>query len=361
LGERCWLTFYAVAAFIYRLFIMVAISIFVASKFFFIGVVLALWSVAYTVLLPLIRGLRFLISSPRLRRRRSRALSMTGGAAALAAALIFLVPVPYATIAEGVVWAPESAQIRTRTEGEITRLLAAPNDLVSVGTPLIELQNPELTSRLKMLGARRLELETQLEANIVKDRVQVQMIRAQINHIESAVKDAQDEVDGLVVRAAADGVFVLSRADDFVGRYVHKGHQLGVLAQTANHTVRVVLSQDDVDLVRQRTRLVQIRLANDLTRTSESRVTASTPAAVTKLPSSALSTRGGGRILTHPEDKNALTPLETVFEFDLRLSDSSLSAPPGLRAFVRFDHGYEPIGWRMIRSVRQLFLAVFLV
>jgi putative peptide zinc metalloprotease protein len=359
-GEKIWFLFYAIAAFIYRVFIMVAISLFVATKFFFFGVALALWSLAQTMLLPLFRGLRFLMSHPRLRRRRGRSMATVGGLAAAMAAVVFLLPLPYATIAEGVVWAPESTQIRTRAEGEIVHLLASPNELVRSGTPLIKMDNPELRSRLSMLSARRLELDTELEAKLVNDRVQVQMVRALINHIDSAIALAREEVEGLVVRAAADGQLVLPHADDLVGRFAQKGQQLGMLAQSANHTVRVVLSQDDVDLVRHRTRYIHVRLASDLKRVIEATLTASTPAAVTRLPSAALSTYGGGRILAHPDDKTGLTPLGAVFAFDLRLNDAE-SAPPGLRAFVRFDHGNEPIGWRLVRAVRQAFLAVFYV
>lgn len=209
-----------------------------------------------------------------------------------------------------------------------------------------------------MLSARRLELENELEAKLVNDRVQVQMVRALINHIDSAIALAREEVEGLVVRAAVDGQFVLPHADDLVGRFAQKGQQLGMLAQPANHTVRVVLSQDDVDLVRYRTRNIHVRLASDLERLIEASLVASTPAAITRLPSAALSTYGGGRILAHPDDKTGLTPLETVFAFDLRMHEGE-TAPPGVRAFVRFDHGYEPIGWRWVRAARQVFLAVF--
>jgi putative peptide zinc metalloprotease protein len=357
-GEKIWLFLYAIASFIYRIFIMLAISLLVASKYFFFGVVLTLWSLAHTLLLPLVRGLRFLVSDSRLRRGRSRSVITVGSVATAIAAVIFLLPLPYATVAEGIVWAPESTQIRTQAEGEIVHLLAPSNVQVRSGTPLIKMDNFELRSRLSMLSARRLELENELEAKLVNDRVQVQMVRALINHIDSAIALAREEVEGLVVRAAVDGQFVLPHADDLVGRFAQKGQQLGMLAQPANHTVRVVLSQDDVDLVRYRTRNIHVRLASDLERLIEASLVASTPAAITRLPSAALSTYGGGRILAHPDDKTGLTPLETVFAFDLRMHEGE-TAPPGVRAFVRFDHGYEPIGWRWVRAARQVFLAVF--
>ena len=40
--ERFWLTLYPIVAFIYRMFVLAAIALFLAGKFFFIGVLLAL-------------------------------------------------------------------------------------------------------------------------------------------------------------------------------------------------------------------------------------------------------------------------------------------------------------------------------
>lgn len=357
-GERAWLLGYAVAAFVYRLFIMVSIALFVATKLFFVGVVLALWSLAHTVLMPLLRGLRFLLFDQRLRRRRKRAVGVVAGIAGCLGALIFAVPLPYATISEGVVWAPENTQIRSRADGQIVRLMTLSDAAVQQNNPLAAIDNPELLSRLKMLEAQRLELEAQLEARLVTDRVQTRMIRAQIDHVERALASAREEVDGLVVRAPAEGRLVLPNGQDLVGRFVLKGQQIGLVVRPERPIIRVVLPQEDVDLVRHRTQRIKVRLANDFETTFDGSLTASTPAAVAKLPSGALGSQGGGRILTDPADRSGVTPLETIFQFDVRLDEVNADARPGLRAFVRFDHGREAIGWRLIRSVRQVFLSV---
>src|SRR5690606_34335135 len=44
-GERRWLVGYACASFVYRIFVMVAIVAFVATKFFFVGLAIAAWGV----------------------------------------------------------------------------------------------------------------------------------------------------------------------------------------------------------------------------------------------------------------------------------------------------------------------------
>ena len=76
-GERAWLAFYAVASFGYRMFVMVAIVMFVVTKFFFIGVLIGIWAGILMFVLPLTKSAAFLISSPRLREHRRRALAVT--------------------------------------------------------------------------------------------------------------------------------------------------------------------------------------------------------------------------------------------------------------------------------------------
>ena len=78
-GEARWLIFYSIASFCYRIFIMTVIVSVVATKFFVIGVLIALWAVVLMVGVPLGKQLRFLLTSPVLRRNRGRALGVTAG------------------------------------------------------------------------------------------------------------------------------------------------------------------------------------------------------------------------------------------------------------------------------------------
>src|SRR5262249_55441476 len=52
-GERLWLLLYAPLSFAYRAFVLFGISLFVASSFFIIGVMIALWGIAVGLALPI--------------------------------------------------------------------------------------------------------------------------------------------------------------------------------------------------------------------------------------------------------------------------------------------------------------------
>ena len=54
-------------------------------------------------------------------------------------------------------------------------------------------------------------------------------------------------------------------------------------------------------------------------------------------------------------DPKALRTLDPVFTLDLALP-ASAQPRPGARAWVRFDHGMEPLAWQWLRRVRQLFV-----
>ena len=87
---------------------------------------MALWAVGAIAMMPLFKGVRFLATSPRLRGRRRRAFAVVGGLAAAAWLVLFIIPLPYATVAEGVIIVPDQAEVRAKTEGFVTKVLARP-------------------------------------------------------------------------------------------------------------------------------------------------------------------------------------------------------------------------------------------
>ncbi len=89
-GEPAWFVAYAVGAAVYRLSILLTIALYVASKFFFVGIILAAMSVATTLLMPVVNAIKFVAESPLLHRRRRRAILVCS--ATIALALLALLP-----------------------------------------------------------------------------------------------------------------------------------------------------------------------------------------------------------------------------------------------------------------------------
>ena len=64
-------------------------------------------------------------------------------------------------------------------------------------------------------------------------------------------------------------------------------------------------------------------------------------------------------IAIDPTDQQGTKAFERVFQFDVELTDRYDELFLGSRAFVRFDHGFEPIGFRWYRGLRRVFLKRF--
>ena len=83
------------------------------------------------------------------------------------------------------------------------------------------------------------------------------------------------------------------------------------------------------------------------------------PGASRQLPSPALGSVGGGVFAVDPRDSQGVTALGRVFQLELGLPAEVRSSYLGARVYVRFDHGFEPIGFQIYRVLRQLFLRQF--
>ena len=358
-GEAFWLFVYAVLSFVYRIGVMLGIALFISSKLFFIGVALALWTVFGGLVLPVLKAIKYVSTSPKLHRRRRRAVVVTGAAIAAVLAILLAVPVPYATLAQGVVMVPEAAAVRVPTDGRVERVLAENGSEVAPGRPLLQLDDPALGGEVAVLEAQRAAYRLRLDSVRMTDRVQANILREQIRQIESKLEHDRKRQADLQLEASHSGRLVLPLAADLPGRFVHQGDLLGYVIGDRDPVVRVVVPQSDVDLVRQRTLKTDVRFADEMGHVFKAEIAREVPAAQSALPSLALSTRGGGNIALDPTQSDAPRALETQFQFEVHVADAGAARFIGNRVYVRFDHGAEPIAWRLARSLRQVFLKRF--
>jgi putative peptide zinc metalloprotease protein len=358
-GERIWFILYTVASWAYRIFIYVAIVLFIASKFFFIGVLFAIWAAVSMMVMPAAKGLKFLSSSPRLSRKRTRSVLVIGLLLVVIAVVIFLVPFPLGTRAEGVLWVPEHSFVRAGTEGFVDELLAKPGSRVKTGDPLIQCSDPLLPAQIRVLESKMEELQATYDAQIIAERVKADITKEEMQHITGKLKDAKEREGDLTIRSPASGVFIVPVPQDLPGRYAKRGELLGYVLDPAAVTGRVVVYQEDVDFVRSQTRKVQVRLPENIPETVSANLLREVPAATDQLPGRALTQEGGGKIAIDPRDRLGIKAFQKVFLFDIELPTFKGLYNVGGRLYVRFDHGYEPIVYRWYREVRQVFLRRF--
>lgn len=360
-GEEKWLFGYTLVAFCYRLFITLTIVLFLADSFPILGMVLAGWSLLLMFGVPLGKQAWYLLTSPQLRRRRGRAMGVTGGALLTIFALVALLPLPHATRAEGVVWSAQDGAVRVTVAGEVARIDAAPNAAVIIGTPLLTLKDPLLSARLDVLGARAEELEIRLAAVPMDRPSEARVMRERFAKALEELNFARQQIDALVIRAPVTGTFVLPGGDAVLGAYVQPGQQIGHVVDFTAARLVVAVPENAADMVLSETREVRVRLADSIATTHPARVLQVTPELTDVVPAPALTREGGGPFSTKPPLDPGAPPrsLEPLMALELEMTDAVTVLQLGGRAHVLFRHPDSALMMRGWRSLRQLFLKRF--
>jgi putative peptide zinc metalloprotease protein len=358
-GEGPWFAFYAIGSFAYRMFMMVSIAVLVASQFFVVGVILALWALATMLVIPVGKKLAYLATSPTLASNRRRAVLATFICVGAAIWALAWLPAPSSTRAEGVIWAPEDAQVRASVDGFITRVVAKPDQQVRKGDVLFECEDPELRARTRLLQAQLAELDARYGAAAPTRRVQADVINEQRAHLLEALAMATRRQAELRVRSPGDGVFVMQDVQNAPGRFAQRGEVLAYVTDKAASTVRVVVPQAEGDLVRKGSRSVEIRAAERIGHPVVASIQREVPAATDELPSMTLSLQGGGRIGLDPNKPGDAKSIEKLFVLDLELPKGGQTNFLGGRVYVRFEHDPEPLFDQWYREVRRAFLKGF--
>ncbi|MFP6738559.1 MAG: hypothetical protein VCD34_07430 [Planctomycetota bacterium] len=358
-GERRWFIFYSIASFIYRIFILTAIIMFIASKFFFVGAALAIWAVIAWGILPIYKVVKYIVSSPRLYKVRARAVGASGGVLLAVLLLMFVIPLPMHTRADGVIWVPEQAIIRAGADGFIVEILAPPGSSVRKGDPLLRIHDEMAELDLKVHAEELAETRARYDEIWLQDRVRAEVLKKEIAHREDKLRRTSQKITQNIVRSDSDGIFIIPQPQDLPGRFIRKGTPLAHVLNLETLTARVVVPQDQIDLVRESTYGVEVRLAENIASTLPADIQREVPAATDELPSSALGSAGGGNIATDPYDQRGVRAMERVFQFDLDLPAKSGVVNVGGHVYARFYHGWEPIAFRWYRDLRLLFLSKF--
>ena len=349
--ERVAFTLYAPAAFVYRIVLSVTIGLYVASTFFVLGVVLALWSLVMSLGKPLGKGLWHVATSPLLRRTRARAWGITGGAVALAAALLFAVPLPHSTWTQGVVRAPEGADVIAAADGEIASAGARSGDRVLRGAALLVLSDPLSDARAAALAARLREAELTLLRATLDGPAERRLAAISLEDARAALARETARIVDRTVRAGQTGVFrPIAPAADLVGRHVRRGELLGhVLPGTADR-VRLVALQGQVAAIERGVRRAEVRLphaAGIWPVTLEGRVSTG----AFDLPSPILARGAGGPVPAAPGE-TGLQATERLFVYDAILPEG-LAAPIGGRVHVKLVHPWRTLGPRLYEALRR--------
>ena len=135
------------------------------------------------------------------------------------------------------------------------------------------------------------------------DRVKAGITKEEINHVNEQLRRSRERFDELTIRSSAEGHFSFRpMAPDLPGRFVKRGELLGYVLDRSTITARVVVSQADVDFVRQQDPRASRFAFPRRSPRSSSAIKREIPAATDQLPSPTLGQQGGGEIAIDPRD-----------------------------------------------------------
>lgn len=358
-GERAWFIGYAVASFVYRVIIVVAILLYLTDQLFILGVVFGVLTVGTWFVLPVGKGIHYLFSSPRIRRVRGRAVAVSVAMLAGLLIVLTLLPAPFRTRAEGVIWIPDEAFVRANIDGFVKRVVAVPGSTVQPGDPLVVCSDPAIDAEVQMFEAQLREIKARVREQVVDNLVKAKMLEEEQRYIEERLARVRERQADLIIRSRAAGTFVLPKVADLPGRFIKRGDLLAHIVNLKTVTVRSLVDQDDIDLIRHQTHAVQVRLTERPTDPMPATITRLVPAATEALPSPAFGSEGGGQVPLDPHDSTGQKAMKKLFQVDLELPVQHGVLNVGGRVYVRFDHGRAAVAAQWYRQGRQLFLARF--
>jgi putative peptide zinc metalloprotease protein len=364
-GERFWFLFYGVASFIYRLFLISFIVFLLADQYFIFGILLAVWAVWMMAIMPVYKQIKFVLMDKKLKGSRPRAIAVSLAIVGFIVG-VTLIPIPLATIVEGVVWANLDSRVRMNSQGFVKELLIEEGDSVEVGQIIVVCENYELKAARARLNAQLDEFRAQHQAVSalgMENRVQISLVNEQIIATQAKLNQADSQLEGLNIRSQAAGIFISAQAASPIGHFIQRGDVLGFVVKSEAATVRVLVPLDRINLVRQNTTAVSVRVVDRLADVIEASIAREVPRATQDIPSAAFSFEGGGAIAVNPGQKSTggqgPVAFERWFQLDLEIALNEDEVGLGERVYARFQHGNEMLGSQIYRATRQIVLSKF--
>lgn len=256
-SRRLWLLLvtYGTLAAVWKVMITASL-IFAAEKLFLgAGLPLAVLATVLWIVVPLVRALRYL-AVPDLQERPSRLrfaaiLSVTAG-------LLFL-------FGRSVLW-PEELQlpavvdfvpaetVRSTVPGFVTHVLVQPGQFVREGDALLQLSNPDVDFEIAEL---EVEVQrSQLRKQFFQSHHDMASRQTEDVHLASMQQKLVEKTQSrseLTIRSPTAGVVIADDLTNLPGQFLAPGQPVCIIGNTAQKNVRVVISQDQVEPVLERT------------------------------------------------------------------------------------------------------------
>ncbi len=358
--EAAWLFIYGFASYIYRMFLMVTIVLFVAQQYFFIGIVLAIWALVGTLIVPNFKLLKKAWQDSDIRSGRRSPSVMIPVTAGIVLLLLCVLPLPLTTSVEGVVQLGEQRRVLAEENCFVEKLHQPPGAMVHKGDLLISCDNPQLHKEQLVLQQQFIEAKAERQG-VWNDPVQLKIYDDQLSRLNSELKENEARLASLNLYAKADGIWSLRNPTDLPGMFVKRGDLIGHVITDNDISIRGMVPEADIKLIREKTDAVFALQTSDLNTELVPQSWFVFPATTKEPVSGILTESAGGTIIMDPSSAADMPQaLQRYFIVALEFEHFPVVYVDE-RIHLKFEHPPEAVVYRLYRLIRRTFLEYFSV
>ena len=356
-GEALGFTFYFITSWIYRFFLMMGILLFVSKKFLIIGAILAVVFGFMWIFLPLIKGIKYLFSSPRLVNLRARSIMLSMSVIIGILAILTLVPFPNHFRASGIVKSLPHQNVYTAVSGELIKIVARPGDFVEKDQVLAILENKSLQQELELSEAELRRVNIIMRKERSSQGTQLKSLESYYESLALRTKNIENDINSLSIRAEVAGMWSPNFLNEYDGNTIPKGTEIGYIRGVDKFEFLAVVSQRDVGRIFTfKPKEAEVRLRGQYDNTTILKDLNAIPSDQMNLPSASLGYLGGGDIAVKSGSKSSSEAVEPFFEVRGEISDSNGLLPfHGQTGIARFKLPNASLWSQLSLRVRQLF------
>lgn len=362
--ERGWLLIYGLISPFYRLFVIFGMIWLVAKQYFIIGVIMALVSAWQSFGMPIYKAIKHVFTSQTLMKYRLSSKRRLYGLALIVILILFALPLPFYSVQQGVAWLPDDNIVRARVSGILHPENLRDGQPIQISQKIAQLTNTDLSQKYLHLEQEIMALDLKIRQAQSDESSKLDSLLSQQRALQAQLQLLKTDTQALTIIAPTQGYWYAKAINNTQDSYVKKGDIIGYVMPKQTNLVRVIIEQNDMNLIEQRLQGIHLKTRSNLTQTYTATIIQRTPKASFELPNAALGINAGGNIIIDPNDSSGTKALERVFDIQLKLNDGQTlkaNQPLGVndRIYVRFDLGKLPIGWQWLIRARQLFLKNF--
>tara|TARA_R110002072_G_scaffold173600_3_gene328469 strand:- start:34468 stop:36735 length:2268 start_codon:yes stop_codon:yes gene_type:complete len=390
---KAWFVTFAIAAGIYRWFIVIAITVFLYTVLKpyglqSIGATLAVVSIS-TIMYSMISNLYKMITAPRIEPMSKPKIAFTLTILFCVSYAVLSIPMPLHIEATYIIEPLNVKHIYTQTPGELTDVMVKAGDSVGGDQVVVQMRNPDLEDQkrdlLNKIEIQKLERDTQ---RIVGNEGRMSLADNQIAALTDQLKDVQQQLAALTIKAEIAGTIVepprvpeppietaRKQLSTWNGTPLHpknigatideRTHLLSVAPSSLFQAV-VLIDQGDINELSQaelvarledsekKRQLIQLKFDHLPSRTYEGHIQEVSKNPLEYVPEQ-LSNKLGGDLPTVTDSQGRERLLSSVYQATVELEQDTELLRSGMRGLARFRVEERTAGQWLWRYINQTF------